>query len=56
MSSQVVLLRVGVDAGSGGIQGPLFGDGTFELICIPDQKRVSVHTYGSTMTKRGPCS
>ena len=28
-------LRVGVDAGCGGIQGPLFEDGSFEFICIP---------------------
>ena len=28
MSKQVVLLRVGIDAGCGGIQGPLFKDGT----------------------------
>ena len=47
MSKQVVLLRVGVDAGYGGIQGPLFEDGSFEFICIPDNKRVSVHTYGN---------
>ena len=44
---QVVLLRVGIDSGSGGIQGPLFKDGSFEFICIPDNKRVSVHTYGT---------
>jgi hypothetical protein len=52
VKKQVVLLRVGVDAGCGGIQGPLFQDGTFEFICIPDRKRVSVHTYG-TMIDRG---
>lgn len=52
MKKQVVLLRVGVDAGCGGIQGPLFADGTFEFICIPDRKRVSVHTYGN-MSDRG---
>ena len=44
---QVVLLRVGIDSGCGGIQGPLFKDGSFEFICIPDNKRVSVHTYGT---------
>lgn len=31
MKKQVVLLSVGVDAGCGGIQGPLFEDGTFQL-------------------------
>jgi hypothetical protein len=53
MAKQVVLLRVGVDAGCGGIQGPLFEDGTFEFICIPDPKRVSVHTYGNMVSKDG---
>src|SRR5947209_11274602 len=47
MSKQVVLLRVGIDSGCGGIQGPLFKDGTFDFVCIPDNKRVSVHTYGN---------
>jgi hypothetical protein len=50
---RVVLLRVGVDAGCGGIQGPLFKDGTFEFICIPDRKRVSVHTYGNSLGQNG---
>jgi hypothetical protein len=53
MTKQVVLLRVGIDAGSGGIQGPLFEDGTFEFMCIPDNKRVSVHTYGNMVGKNG---
>ncbi len=53
MSKQVVLLRVGVDAGCGGIQGPLFGDGTFEFICIPDRKGVSIHTYGNMTDNAG---
>ena len=53
MSKQVVLLRVGIDSGCGGIQGPLFEDGTFEFICIPDKKRVSVHTYGNMVGRNG---
>ena len=53
MSKQVVLLRVGIDAGCGGIQGPLFKDGTFDFVCIPDNKRVSVHTYGNQCGKDG---
>lgn len=53
MRKQVVLLRVGVDAGCGGIQGPLFKGGTFEFICIPDRKSVSVHTYGNTVGGNG---
>ncbi len=50
---QVVLLRVGIDAGCGGIQGPLFKDGTFDFVCIPDNKGVSVHTYGNMVGRGG---
>ena len=53
MSRHVVLLRVGVDSGCGGIQGPLFKDGTFDFVCIPDTKRVSVHTYGNMAGRDG---
>ncbi len=53
MSKQVVLLRVGIDAGCGGIQGPLFQDGSFEFVCIPDNKRVSIHTYGNMVGRDG---
>lgn len=53
MSKQVVLLRVGVDAGCGGIQGPLFKDGLFDFVCIPDNKGVSVHTYGNMAGRDG---
>src|SRR5439155_14904008 len=53
METNCVLLRVGVDAGCGGIQGPLFNDGSFEFICIPDKKRVSIHTYGAMIGRNG---
>src|SRR5438309_11390964 len=53
MTRNLVLLRVGVDAGCGGIQGPLFEDGTFEFVCIPDNKQVSVHTYGNMVGRNG---
>ena len=46
---QVVLLRVGVDSGCGGIQGPLFDDGSFDFVCIPDNRTVSKHTYGNIL-------
>ncbi len=49
---QVVLLRVDVDAGSGGIQGPLFTDGTFEFICIPDGGARG-QTYGKMVGRGG---
>jgi hypothetical protein len=54
---QVVLLRVGIDTGSGGIHGPLFSDGSFEYIPIPDSfrgKGVGQRTYGNTTGRRGP--
>lgn len=50
----VVLLRVGIDSGSGGMQGPLFLDGTFELIPIPDSFGLGL-TYGEVIgTKARP--
>jgi hypothetical protein len=53
MSKQVVLLRVGIDSGCGGIQSPLFEDGTFEFICIPNRSGVSIHTYGNMVGRSG---
>jgi hypothetical protein len=53
---QVVLLRVGIDTGSGGIHGPLFSDGSFEYIPIPDcygGKGVDNRTYGNTRGAAG---
>ena len=50
---KAVLLRVGIDSGCGGIQGPLFSDGSFEFVCIPDNKRVSAHKYGTVIGKNG---
>jgi Nucleotide modification associated domain 3 len=45
---QVVLLRVGIDSARGGIQGPLFRDGSFEFIPIDDRRGDSSQTYGNT--------
>lgn len=50
---KAVLLRVGIDSGCGGIQGPLFSDGSFEFVCIPDNKRISAHKYGTVIGKNG---
>lgn len=53
---QVVLLRVGIDTGSGGIHGPLFRDGSFEFIPIPDRfggGGVDRRTYGNTIGRKG---
>ncbi|MCX4170809.1 MULTISPECIES: hypothetical protein [Paraburkholderia] len=49
----VVLLRVGIDSGSGGMQGPLFADGSFELVPIPDSLGVGRRTYGNTAGRNG---
>jgi hypothetical protein len=48
----IVLLRVGVDSGSGGIQGPLFADESFELVPIPDNSGIGLRTYGNTTGKK----
>lgn len=53
MSRKMILLRVGIDSGSGGIQGPLFTDGSFEFVGIPDKKGVGVATYGNTIGSGG---
>jgi hypothetical protein len=45
---KMVLIRAGIDSGCGGIQGPLFQDGTFEYIPIPDDHRIDGRTYGIT--------
>src|ERR1039457_6081337 len=53
---QGVLLRVGIDTGSGGIHGTLFSDGSFEYFPIPDcfaSKGVDKRTYGNTLGKIG---
>src|ERR1019366_3479310 len=53
---QVVLLRVGIDTGSGGILGPLFKSGSFEYIPIPDNfggQGVDGRTYGNTCGRHG---
>src|SRR5438552_15053898 len=50
---KVALLRVGVDSGCGGIQGPLFRDGTFEFIPIPDDRMLDERTYGNTRGRSG---
>ena len=50
---QVVLLRVGIDTGSGGIHGPLLADGSFEFIPIPDGFRIDSRTYGNALGRYG---
>jgi hypothetical protein len=50
---KVALLRVGVDAGCGGIQGPIFANGDFEFIPIPDDRMLDTRTYGNTKGRSG---
>src|ERR1039458_3772940 len=45
---KVAMLRIGIDSGSGGIQGPLFRDGSFDYIPIPDGLGIDERTYGNT--------
>ena len=47
---KIAMIRVGVNSKEGGIQGPLFQDGSFEYIPIPETGNlgvVSKHTYES---------
>ena len=50
---KMALLRVGVDSGSGGIHGPIFADGSFEFVPIPDSKGIDERTYGSCQGRSG---
>lgn len=40
-------MRVGINSGSGGTDGPIFADGTFEFISIPDTTGLDQRTYGN---------
>jgi hypothetical protein len=50
---KVAMLRIGIDSGSGGIQGPLFHSGEFEYIPIPDGFGKDERTYGNTTSRYG---
>ncbi len=52
---KVALVRIGIDSGSGGMHGPLFRDGRFELIPIPDTFGLGEHTYGNSPARYAPC-
>lgn len=45
---KIAMLRIGIDSGAGGIQGPLFQDGSFDYIPIPDGLGIDERTYGDT--------
>jgi Nucleotide modification associated domain 3 len=50
---RVVLLRVGIDTAEGGINGPLFADGGFKFVPIPDARGIDERTYGNTRGRHG---
>jgi hypothetical protein len=50
---KAAMLRVGIDTGSGGMNGPLFNDGSFEYIPIPDRSGVDERTYANTFGLKG---
>jgi hypothetical protein len=35
------------------MQGPLFDDGTFEFMCIPDGWGIGIHTYSMMVGRNG---
>jgi len=51
---KALLLRVGIDKGSGGTYGPIFNDGTFEFVPIPETYRsCTATTYGERIGRTG---
>ncbi len=50
---KMAMLRVGIDTGCGGAHGPLFEDGSFEFVPIPDSYGVDPRTYGNTIGRKG---
>jgi hypothetical protein len=50
---KVAMVRVGIDTGCGEAHGPLFRDGSFEFIPIPDDCHVDHRTYSNTSGRRG---
>lgn len=50
---KVAMLRIGIDTGSGGIHGPLFRDGSFDYVPIPDGFGIDERTYGNTTSLKG---
>jgi hypothetical protein len=49
----VVLLRVGIDTGCGGMAGPLFSDGSFEFMLIDCDRNLKGRTYGNLSGRHG---
>jgi hypothetical protein len=49
----MAMIRVGIDTGSGGAHGPIFADGSFEYIPIPDGFGIDERTYGTLVGSDG---
>lgn len=52
-NQRVVLLRVAIDTGCGGMLGPIFDNGSFEFIPIPDRRDCLKRTYENTKGRHG---
>ncbi|MGH7000725.1 MAG: hypothetical protein ACREEA_04405 [Stellaceae bacterium] len=51
---KALLLRVGVDRGTGGVLGPIFPDGSFEYVPIPEKCPTNAtYTYADLKTRDG---
>lgn len=52
---KAMLLRVGIDKGAGGALGPIFEDGSFEYVPIPedDPESIEDRTYKNTIGRAG---
>lgn len=54
---QILLLRIGIDLGTGGALGPIFPDGSFEYIPIPESKPSSRSIrYSDIIARSGGCT
>ena len=49
---KALLLRVGIDRGTGGALSPVFPDGTFEYVPIPERKRTRDRASYATLVGR----
>lgn len=51
---EALLLRVGIDSGTGDAHGPLLSDGTFEYVPIPESRETTENrTYGDIVGHHG---
>jgi hypothetical protein len=53
---KAILLRVGIDKGCGGALAPIFADGSFEYIPIPEEDKLSreLKTFSNSRGRTGP--